>query len=84
MQEVIMPKLGLQMTTGTITKWLKNEGESIRQGEVLLTIESDKSTMDVEAPCTGTLLKIVRAEGAEVPVTEVIAYIGEPGETPPR
>ena len=83
MQVVIMPKLGLQMTMGTLTQWLKKEGETIRQGEVLLTIESDKSTMEVEAPQSGTLLKIVQPEGTEVPVTEVIAYIGEPGEVPP-
>ena len=79
-----MPKLGLQMSSGTILKWLKNEGEAVRQGEVLLSIESDKSTMDIEAPCSGTLMKIVRLEGDEVSVTEVIAYIGESGKEPPR
>jgi pyruvate/2-oxoglutarate dehydrogenase complex dihydrolipoamide acyltransferase (E2) component len=84
MQEIIMPKLGLQMTAGTIQKWLKREGETVRQGEPILTIESDKSVMDIQSPASGTLLRIVRSDGAEVPVTDVIGYIGSPGEVPPR
>ncbi len=80
MREVIMPKLGLSMTTGTISSWLKKEGDPVRKGEILFEVVSDKTTIEVEAYESGTLLKILKEEGAEVPVTEVIAYIGEPGE----
>ena len=84
MHEVIMPKLGLMMEAGTIGRWLKREGDSVRAGERLLEVESDKTTVEVEATHSGTLLRILREEGAEVPVTEVIAWIGEPGERVPE
>jgi len=83
MREVIMPKLGLMMEAGTIGRWLKKEGDPVRAGERLLEIESDKTTIEVEAAHSGTLLRILREEGAQVPVTEVIAWIGEPGEQIP-
>ncbi len=80
MREVIMPKLGLSMTAGTIAKWHKKEGDGVREGELLLEVMTDKTVIEVEAYHSGTILKILKEEGAEVPVTEVIAYIGEPGE----
>ena len=84
MREIIMPKLGLSMETGTIGKWLKKVGERVEAGEIILEVESDKTTIEVEAFHAGTLLKILKEEGAEVPVTEVIGYIGEPGERIPQ
>ncbi|MFZ5945703.1 MAG: dihydrolipoamide acetyltransferase family protein [Bacillota bacterium] len=78
--EVIMPKLGLTMTEGTIVKWIKREGEKVEAGEPLVEILSDKSSFDLEAPETGVLLKIVYQDGAVVPVVEVIGYLGQPGE----
>jgi pyruvate dehydrogenase E2 component (dihydrolipoamide acetyltransferase) len=84
MREVIMPKLGLMMEVGTIVRWLKREGDTVRVGEPLLEVLSDKATIEVEAADSGTLLRIFKEEGAEVPVTEVIAWIGEPGEAAPR
>jgi pyruvate dehydrogenase E2 component (dihydrolipoamide acetyltransferase) len=80
MHEVIMPKLGLMMEVGTIGRWLKKEGDPVKAGECLLEVESDKTTVEVEAVHSGTLLRILREAGAEVPVTEVIGWIGEPGE----
>ena len=80
MHEVIMPKLGLMMEAGTIGRWLKKEGDPVKAGECLLEVESDKTTVEVEAVHSGTLLRILREAGAEVPVTEVIGWIGEPGE----
>ena len=59
-EKVIMPKQGLQMTEGTIIKWLKQEGEKCVQGEPLFEMETDKLTITMESPATGTLLKIVR------------------------
>lgn len=76
---VIMPKQGLQMTEGTIIKWLKKEGEAVKEGEPLFEMETDKLTITIDATATGTLLKIVRGEGDVVPITETIAIIGEPG-----
>ena len=83
MHEVIMPKLGLMMEVGTIGRWLKKEGDPVKAGECLLEVESDKTTVEVEAVHTGTLLRILREAGTEVPVTVVIGWIGEPGEQVP-
>lgn len=77
---VIMPKQGLQMTEGTITKWLKKEGEKVEEGKPLFEMETDKLNIEIDAPASGTLLKIIREEGDVVPITETIAVIGEPGE----
>jgi pyruvate dehydrogenase E2 component (dihydrolipoamide acetyltransferase) len=78
--KVIMPKQGLQMTEGTIIKWLKQEGERIESGQPLFEMETDKLTITIDAAVSGTLLKIVKAEGEVVPITEMIAVIGELGE----
>jgi pyruvate dehydrogenase E2 component (dihydrolipoamide acetyltransferase) len=83
MHEVIMPKLGLTMETGRIEKWHKKEGDKVEKGEVLFEVMTDKVTIEVESYDSGTLLKILRAEGEDVPVTEVVAYIGEDGEKIP-
>ncbi|MCG8483804.1 MAG: 2-oxo acid dehydrogenase subunit E2 [Clostridia bacterium] len=77
---VIMPKQGLQMTEGTITKWLIQEGESVKEGEPLFEIETDKLSIVIESAYTGTLIKIIKDQGETVPITEVIAIIGEPDE----
>ncbi len=80
--EVIMPKLGWTMTEGTIVRWLKAEGEEVGEGEPLLEVQTDKVTMEVEAPATGILGKILVPEGETVPVVQVIGYILAPGEEP--
>ncbi|RJP55374.1 MAG: 2-oxo acid dehydrogenase subunit E2 [Anaerolineaceae bacterium] len=80
MFKVIMPKAGMTMEEGTIIKWLKNEGERVQEGEDILTIETNKITMEEPAPGDGILLKILYKEGDIVPVSTVIAYIGEEGE----
>ncbi|MEI6100539.1 MAG: dihydrolipoamide acetyltransferase family protein [Eubacteriales bacterium] len=79
-EKVIMPKQGLQMTEGTIIKWLKQEGEACIEGEPLFEMETDKLTITMDAPASGTLIKIVRQEGETVPITELIAVIGQTGE----
>jgi pyruvate dehydrogenase E2 component (dihydrolipoamide acetyltransferase) len=79
-EKVIMPKQGLQMTEGTILSWLVKEGEACEEGKPLFEMETDKLTITMDAPATGTLLKIVHGEGDEVPITHIIAVIGEPGE----
>jgi pyruvate/2-oxoglutarate dehydrogenase complex dihydrolipoamide acyltransferase (E2) component len=84
MQKVIMPKLGPDMETGTIQKWLKKEGQKVESGEPLLEIMTDKVIMEIEATTSGYLKKIISSEGEEVPVTEIIAYIGEKDEQIPK
>lgn len=84
MIEVIMPKLGLTMEEGTLVRWLKAEGEKVEKDEPLFQVETDKVSMEVEAPASGTLGKILVPEGETVPVVQVIGYILEPGEEVPE
>ena len=79
--EIIMPKLGVDMQEGEIIEWKKQEGDEVKEGEILLEIMSDKTNMEIEAEDSGVLLKIVKGNGQVVPVTEVIGYIGSAGET---
>ncbi len=79
--EVIMPKAGIDMTEGQIVKWLKKEGDPVTEGEIILEIMTDKTSMEIEAEATGILLKIVHHDGETVPVTEVIGYIGDENES---
>jgi pyruvate dehydrogenase E2 component (dihydrolipoamide acetyltransferase) len=76
---VILPRLGQGMETGTIVKWLKSEGDTVEKGEPLFEVDTDKATQEVEAEASGVLLLISVSSG-EVPVGETIAFIGEPGE----
>ena len=77
---VIMPKQGLMMEEGTITQWLKKEGETVTAGEPLFEMETDKLTITMDAEAGGTLLKIIHPEGDVVPITQPIAVLGQPGE----
>ena len=78
-----MPALGMAQDTGTLIRWLKNEGDSVTKGEALMEIETDKATVEVEANASGTLANVTAAPGDVVPVAQVIALILEPGETAP-
>ncbi len=78
--KVIMPKQGLQMTEGTITRWIIPEGEKTEADQPLFEMETDKLTIEIMAPASGTLLKVLYEEGETIPITETIAVIGEPGE----
>jgi pyruvate dehydrogenase E2 component (dihydrolipoamide acetyltransferase) len=77
---IIMPKTGMAMEEGTIIRWLKAEGDSVHKGEAVAEIETDKSTMELEAEADGVLLRIVHTDGQTVPVAQVIGWIGKPGE----
>ena len=78
--EVRMPQLGLTMEEGTVTRWVKQEGDAVKAGEVILEITTDKLTSEVESEHDGVLLKIVAQEGEDIPVKGLLAYIGEAGE----
>jgi pyruvate dehydrogenase E2 component (dihydrolipoamide acetyltransferase) len=81
--EVILPRLGQGMESGTIVRWLKSEGEPVEKGEPLFELDTDKVTQEVEAEESGVLLKIAIAEG-EVPVGRTVAFIGAEGEPVPE
>jgi pyruvate dehydrogenase E2 component (dihydrolipoamide acetyltransferase) len=78
-----MPALGMAQETGRLLKWFRREGEAVQQGEPLMEIETDKVTVDIEAPASGVLAAVRAQEGDEVPVGRVIALILAPGEEPP-
>ncbi|TBL81668.1 2-oxo acid dehydrogenase subunit E2 [Paenibacillus thalictri] len=81
--EVFMPKLGMTMEKGTIIRWFKEVGEPISAGEPLLEVLTDKINIDVEAYVSGILLKRYYEADTDVPVNEVIGYIGQAGEMTP-
>jgi pyruvate dehydrogenase E2 component (dihydrolipoamide acetyltransferase) len=77
--EIKLPRLGQGMESGTIVKWLKSEGDTVKKGEPLYELDTDKVTQEVEADASGVLLKISVSAG-EVEVGKTIAVIGEEGE----
>ncbi len=78
--ELKMPQLGLTMEEGTVSKWIKKEGDAVKVGDVIVEITTDKLTNEVLSETEGTLLKIVAQEGDDIPVKGLLAYIGQPGE----
>lgn len=82
--QVIMPQLGLTMTEGTVSKWLKNVGDLVKAGDLLVEVSTDKITNQIESAVSGTLLDIVVPAGSVVPVKAVLAYVGQQGEDVPR
>lgn len=81
---VKMPKLGMTMKEGMVSKWYKNEGDSIDKGENLFEVETEKITNKIESPETGLLYQIVVPEGAIVPVGTILAVIAQDSEQPER
>ena len=81
---ILMPALSPTMTEGTLSRWLKKEGEAVKAGDIIAEIETDKATMEVEAVDEGVLGKILVADGTEgVKVNEPIAVLIEAGEAVP-
>ena len=78
--EVLMPKLGLTMKTGTVTRWMKEVGDAVAEKEPLLEIETEKLTNIIEAPAGGVLVKKIGVVGEKYPIAAVLGYIGEAGE----
>ena len=78
--EITMPQLGLTMEEGTVSKWLKKEGDAVKAGDALLEITTDKLTNEVVSEHDGILLKIVAQEDEDVPVKGLLGYIGQAGE----
>ena len=78
--KVIMPQAGQDLDTGTVKHWLKAVGDPVSKGESIVQIETEKIAVDVEAPATGVLLRIVVPDETETPIFSTIAIIGQPGE----
>ena len=80
-KDVIMPALGMAQETGTLIQWLKKQGDNVTKGEPLMEIETDKATVEIEAPASGTLSSITAQAGDVIPVGQRIALILAPGES---
>src|ERR1700677_4392447 len=80
---ILMPALSPTMEKGNLAKWLKKEGDTVKTGDVIAEIETDKATMEYEAVDDGVMAKIVVPEGThDVPVNQLIAVIAQEGEDP--
>lgn len=77
---ITMPQMGFDMTEGTIANWLKNEGDPVLKGDPIAEIETDKTTIQIEAFASGVLAKIVVPAGGKVPVGATIGIIAAAGE----
>ena len=75
--------MGEGVTDATVTKWLKKEGDQVKEYDPLVEVNTDKVDTEIPSPASGTILKILQAEGAVVPVNSVLVWIGEPGEAVP-
>jgi pyruvate dehydrogenase E2 component (dihydrolipoamide acetyltransferase) len=98
--QIVMPKLGLTMTEGTLARWLKAAGDEVKQGEILFEFESDKSLLEYECPADGVLAEILVSAGVTVPCGTPVAVlttaaaqrptapspagVEQPVETPPQ
>jgi pyruvate/2-oxoglutarate dehydrogenase complex dihydrolipoamide acyltransferase (E2) component len=78
--KVVMPQAGQDLETGMVKRWLKAVGDTVAKGEAIVEIETEKISLDVEAPAAGVLLKIVAPDGTEVAIFSTIGIIGAPGE----
>src|SRR6266542_2895367 len=76
-----MPALGFDMTAGAVARWLKKEGDVVKQGEAIAEVDTEKATVEIQAFGTGTLQKILVPPGQNVPVGTVIGVIAAPGES---
>jgi len=84
MHEVKMPKLGVSMEAGILERWYKKEGDFVETGDILFSVMAEKVSIEVESYFSGYLRKIYKGEGEEIPVTELIALIGNEDELIPE
>jgi pyruvate dehydrogenase E2 component (dihydrolipoamide acetyltransferase) len=83
-KEVVMPALGMAQETGTLLQWFKAAGDSVTKGEPLMEVETDKTTVEVEAPASGILANVTAQAGDVIPVGQTIALILSANETAPK
>ena len=82
--KILMPRLSLTMKEGTVIQWFKKEGDTVKKGEPLVEVLSEKATYEVEAPASGVLRKILAQEGTDVPVAGTLGIITAPDEALPE
>jgi pyruvate dehydrogenase E2 component (dihydrolipoamide acetyltransferase) len=80
---VVMPALEMAQETGKLVRWLKNEGEPVKKGEMLLEVETDKAVVEIEAQGDGILAGVTAKVDDVIPVGQTIAWLVKPGEQPP-
>jgi pyruvate dehydrogenase E2 component (dihydrolipoamide acetyltransferase) len=78
--KVVMPQAGQDLETGLVKRWLKAEGDAVAKGEPIVQVETEKISLDVEAPAAGVLLRILVPAETETAIFSTLAVIGEPGE----
>lgn len=81
---ILMPQIGENIETGTIIEWQVKAGDSVKEGDVIVIVESEKATFEVEAYESGTIQELLYSDGDEAKVLEPIAYMAEPGEKIPQ
>ena len=74
---IVMPQLGYEMTSGRLVGWLKRVGEPVARGDLIAEVETEKTTVGMEATDSGTLVEVVHEAGAEVPVGDVIGWLDD-------
>lgn len=82
-EEIVMPRLSDTMQEGTIARWVKHEGEAVKTGDVLMEVETDKATLELNSYHDGTLARIIIGDGGSAPVGTVVGILSRPGETLP-
>ena len=83
-QEIVLPQWGMEMQDATVVRWLKQEGDSIQEGEPLVELETAKIATELESIASGVVAHILVPEGATVPIRTVLAIVTAPGEQVPR
>lgn len=78
-----LPKLGMNQEEGEVVNWLVNEGDEVTEGQPIVEVETDKTTVELEATASGVVGRIVRRAGEIVPINAVLAVILAPGEALP-
>ncbi len=78
--KVLVPNTGDKETTGTIGMWYKEEGDAVKEGEALCTVETEKASVDIEAPCSGILRRIVAPRDAQISIGDCLAIIADRDE----
>lgn len=81
--KVTLPQMGEGVIEATVTKWLKNEGDEVKEYDPLVEVNTDKVDTEIPSPVTGTVLKVLIGEGSTAPVNSILAWIGKPGEQVP-
>ncbi|HEX9596453.1 MAG TPA: E3 binding domain-containing protein, partial [Anaerolineales bacterium] len=82
--KVILPQMGEGVIEATVTKWLKNVGDEVKEYDPLVEVNTDKVDTEIPSPVSGTVLKVLIGEGNTAPVNSILAWIGKPGEQVPE